>query len=176
VGTQQITYEPFVGSQLSPSLHVTGQESGPCYQFGGGADGRYYYRCGTVQPCFAPATATGTAGPFACPTAANPTTNGVLMWTPTSVNTTDFTPATTKTPWAVQLSDGAVCALVSAAWSGLGPFGCTGGTSTGGSSAAGGPADCRQPQSAVPYWTTECQAQLTQASPFTSTTVVKVWF
>jgi hypothetical protein len=91
------------------------------------------------------------------------------MWTATTVNTTSFLPATTKTPFAMQLSNGAVCAFVSAAWGGLGPYGCsTPGVTT--------PADCQQPKAATPYWTASCQDQLTDTSPFTSMTVEKVWF
>lgn len=166
-GTQQITYEPFVGSGVDSSLHVTARESGSCYQYGGGVDIRYYYRCGTIQPCFAGPQ--GTSAPLVCPAASNPTTNDVVMWTATTVNTTSFLPATTKTPFAMQLSNGAVCAFVSAAWGGLGPYGCsTPGVTT--------PADCQQPKAATPYWTASCQDQLTDTSPFTSMTVEKVWF
>jgi hypothetical protein len=166
-GTQQITYQPFTGSVLNPDLHVAAQESGTCFQYGGGADGRYLYRCGTIQPCVAGSR--GTNAPLACPVGANPLTNDVTLWTATSVDTTGFVPATTKTPWAMQLSNGVVCSLVNAAWSGLGPFGC-------GGSAGSTPADCHQPVAASIYWTAECQNQLTQSSPFTSTMVVRVWF
>jgi hypothetical protein len=182
--TEQLTYQPFEGSQLDPSLHVAAQGSGACFTYGGGADGRYLYRCGTIQPCFAGSD--GTSAPLACPLDANPTTNDVTLWTATSVDTTGFVPATTKTPWAMQLSDGEVCALVNAAWSGLGPFGCTSsaGTSSAGNSSTGtgatgaatGPADCRQPLSSTTLWTAECQDQLTQASPFGVQPVAKIWF
>ena len=169
VGTEQITYEPFVGSQVDPSLHVTSQQSGPCYEDGGGADGRYYYRCiATIvlQPCFAGPH--GTSAPLVCPDGLV-TTNDVILWTATSVNTAGFLPATTKTPWAMALSNGMVCELVNAAWGGLGPYGCsTPGVAT--------PADCRQPHVATPYWTASCQDQVTDASAFTSVTVEKVWF
>jgi hypothetical protein len=160
--TQQITYQAFVGSQVNPTLHVTGQQSGACYEYGGGAEPRDYYRCGTMQPCFAGPQ--GTNAPLVCPQ--SPVTSGeVITWTATSVDTT-MVPATSRTPWAMQLSDGDVCTLVNAAWSGLGPYGC-----------AGAPfADCRAPQAAVPLWTSDCQAQLTATSPFGSTTVEKVWF
>jgi hypothetical protein len=110
---------------------------------------------------------------------ANPTTNDVTLWTATSVDTTGFVPATTKTPWAMQLSDGEICSLVNAAWSGLGPFGCsssTGTGGTGGTGAATGPADCRQPLASPTQWTAECQDQLTQASPFGVQPVAKIWF
>lgn len=162
VGTQQITYQPFVGSQLDPSLHVTGQQSGECFEYGGGADGRDYYRCGTLQPCFEGPQ--GSGAPLACPSG-DVTTNDVVEFTATSVDTS-LVPATTKTPWAMQLSDGDVCTLINAAWSGLGPYGCNGPSVS----------DCRQPQSGTPWWTADCQAQLTSASPFTTTTVETVWF
>ena len=167
VGTAQITYEPFVGSEVDPSLRVTSRESGACYRYGGGADGRYCYRCGTLQPCIAGPQ--GTGAPLVCPVASNPTTNNVTLWTATTVDTTGFVPATTKTPFAAQLSNGAVCVFVSAAWSGLGPYDCVG-------SGAATPADCRQPQAATPYWTASCQDQITNTSAFASITVQKVWF
>jgi hypothetical protein len=69
----------------------------------------------------------------------------------------------------MQLSNGMICEFVSAAWGGLGPYGCsTPGVST--------PADCRTPQLSTPYWTADCQDQDTDASPFTAMTVQKVWF
>ncbi len=172
--TEQLTYQPFNGSQLDPSLHVAAQESGPCFTYGGGADGRYLYRCGTIQPCFAGSD--GTSAPLACPVGANPTTNDVVLWTATSVDATGFVPAPTKTPWAMQLSDGAVCALVNAAWSGLGPFRCNPSAGTGGAGATTGPADCRQPLASTTQWTAECQDQLTQGSPFGVQPVAKIWF
>lgn len=106
----------------------------------------------------------------------NPTTNDVILWTATSVDATGFVPAPTKTPWAMQLSDGAVCALVNAAWSGLGPFGCNPSAGTGGAGATTGPADCRQPLAPTTQWTAECQDQLTQGSPFGVQPVAKIWF
>jgi hypothetical protein len=170
VGTQQITYEPFLGGEVDPSLHVTSQQSGPCFEYGGGADGRIYYRCdGTpivTQPCFAGPQ--GTSAPLVCPQGLV-TSNDVILWTATSVNTTSFLPATTKTPWVMELSNGMVCEFVNAAWSGLGPYGCsTPGITT--------PADCHQPQAATPNWTAACQDQESDASPFASITVEKVWF
>jgi hypothetical protein len=183
MSTEQITYEPFNGALLEPTLHVAAQESGTCFQYGGGAQGRYLYRCGTLQPCIAGSQ--GTNAPLACPVGAHPETNDVIVWNVTSVDTTGFTPATAKTPFAMQLSNGVVCVLVNAAWSGLGPFSCDSSSGTpaasgtptpsGTPAASGAPADCRQPQSATPYWTTVCQDQLTQSSPFTPTTVVRVW-
>jgi hypothetical protein len=170
VVTQQITYQPFVGSKVDPSLHVTGQDSGGCSEYGGGADGRIYYRCiGTsdvLQPCFAGPQ--GTSAQLVCPYGLV-TSNDVLLWTATTVTTTGFVPATTKTPWSMQLSNGMICEFVSAAWGGLGPYGCnTPGITT--------PADCRTPQTSTPSWTADCQDQETDASPFTSLTVERVWF
>jgi hypothetical protein len=164
-GTQTVTYEPFVGGQVDPSLHVTGHSSGPCFEYGGGAQGRDYYRCGTTQPCFAGPQ--GTSAPLLCPAQQDPATGDVVEWTPTTVDSS-FTPTSSRAPWAMQLSSGAICWLVNAAWSGLGPFGCTGGGQT--------PADCRTPVSAQPYWSAACQDQLTQTSPFVRYTVVTVWF
>ena len=165
-GTATMTYEPFVGGQIDPALHVTSHGSGPCFEYGGGADGRDYYRCGTSQPCFAGPQ--GTSAPLVCPAQQDPASGDVLEWTATSVDTS-FTPATSKAPWAVQLSNGVVCSLVNAAWSGLGPFGCNVGDGQ-------TPADCRMPQSGQPYWSTACQDQESQASPFTSMTVMTIWF
>jgi hypothetical protein len=175
VGTERITYQPFSGATLKPDQHVSARESGTCFQYGGGAQGRLLYRCGTMQPCVA--SSQGTKAPLACPVGASPAANDVILWTATSVDTTGFTPATTKTPFAMQLSNGVVCELVNAAWSGLGPFGCGGSTGdSSGGIATSTPADCRQPVAAAPSWTAQCQDQLTQASPFTSTMVVEVWF
>jgi hypothetical protein len=161
-GTQEIAYQAFAGTQVDPSLDVTGEQSGACYEYGGGVEGRDYYRCGTMQPCFAGPG--GTNSPLVCPE--DPVTaGGVIVWSATSVDTT-MVPATTRTPWAMQLSNGEVCTLVNAAWSGLGPFGCTGNPL----------ADCHQPQVAAPLWTADCQAQESATSPFTSTTVERVWY
>jgi hypothetical protein len=172
--TEQITYQPFDGSGLDPSLHLAARQSGECFTYGGGADGRYLYRCGTMQPCFAGPD--GTSAPLVCPIGADPLSGTVILWQATSVDATGFVPATTRTPWAMQLSDGVICSLVDAAWSGLGPFGCSTTTGTGGTGAASGPADCRQPVPSATLWTAGCQDHLTEASPFTPTTVVKVWF
>jgi hypothetical protein len=180
--TEQIIYQPFEGSLLDPSLHVASRQSGQCFTYGGGADGRYLYRCGTIQPCFAGSD--GTSAPLACPVGADPITNTVILWTATSVDATGFVPAAARTPWAMQLSDGVVCALVNAAWSGLGPFGCGSSTGSAGSASgsAPGPADCRQPvastspTSQTSQWTAECQDQLTQASLFSVQPVAKIWF
>jgi hypothetical protein len=76
----------------------------------------------------------------------------------------------------MQLSDGVVCSLVNAAWSGLGPFGCDSRAGNGGAGGAPGPADCRQPLASSTQWTAECQDQMTQASPFGVQPVAKIWF
>lgn len=165
--TQQVTYQPFTGTAVDPTLHVTSQSSGPCSQYGGGADGRLYYRCGTMQPCFAGPQ--GTGSPLVCPARQDPTTDDVVLWMATSVATAGYIPATAKTPWAMQLSNGTVCSFVNAAWGGLGPYDCQ-------IEAARIPADCRQPQPSAGMWTAACQDDTTQASPFASVVVVKVWF
>jgi hypothetical protein len=77
---------------------------------------------------------------------------------------------TSNRPWAMQLSGGQVCLFVSAAWGGLGPYGCQP------DNASATPADCRQPQPAQPWWTTECQDENTDASPFRADTVTTLWF
>jgi hypothetical protein len=164
--TEQITYQPFVGSEVNPSLKVVGRDSGECFRYGGGADGRYYYRCPAIQPCFAGPM--GTSAPLVCPAGQDPTTGDVILWTATSVGRS-FGPSTSKTPWAMQLSNGVVCSFVAAAWGGLGPYGCeVQGSKT--------PADCRTPVQAAPYWTAKCQHEDTDASPFNNWTVARVWF
>lgn len=167
--TQQVIYEPFVGDRVDPALHVTSRGSGSCYRFGGGAAGRYYYRCGTDQPCFAGPQ--GTATPLVCPFLGNPTTDQVILWTATSVDTS-APPATVKTPFAMKLSNGTVCVFVSAAWGGLGPFDCQAAMAN----ASAVPADCHEPVEGSPYWTVECQNAKTDSSPFSSATVLMVWF
>jgi hypothetical protein len=164
--TEQITYQAFVGAEVNPSLRVVGRDSGMCFRYGGGAEGRYYYRCPAIQPCFAGPQ--GTSAPLVCPAGQDPTTGRVILWTVTSVGSS-FPPATVKTPWAMQLSNGVVCTFVAAAWGGLGPFQCeVVGSKT--------PADCRNPVQAVPYWTAKCQDESTDASPFDNWTVARVWF
>jgi len=167
--TQEITYQPFTTTgTIDANLHVTSSPTGTCIRYLGSP--RYDYRCfasppagGIYDPCFAGPF--GTARPLVCPS--DPTTANVVAFTATSV-TSDPSTATTR-PWAMQLSDGAVCLFVSAAWSGLGPYGCQ-------------PqpmpiwADCRQPQPSQPSWVTTCQTQLTATSPFVSNPVDKVWF
>jgi hypothetical protein len=73
----------------------------------------------------------------------------------------------------MQLANGRVCLFVSAAWGGLGPYGCHSSNPAG---AASTPSDCRPPVESQPEWTTTCQDDMTNASPFTQTRVVKVWF
>ena len=155
--------------RVDPALHVTSRGSGSCYRFGGGAAGRYYYRCGTDQPCFAGPQ--GTATPLVCPFLGNPTTDQVILWTATSVDTS-APPATVKTPFAMKLSNGTVCVFVSAAWGGLGPFDCQAAMAN----ASAVPADCHEPVEGSPYWTVECQNAKTDSSPFSSATVLMVWF
>ncbi len=167
--TQQITYQPFTTTgTIDSNLRVTSSASGTCIRYLGSP--RYDYRCfasppagGIYDPCFAGPF--GTARPLVCPS--DPTTPNVVAFTATSVSSDP--PSATAHPWAMQLSDGEVCLFVSAAWSGLGPYGC-------------GPqqttiwADCRQPQPSQPAWVTTCQTQETATSPFVSNPVDKVWF
>lgn len=169
-GTRQITYEPFTAAGIDPSLRVTSQVTGTCIRYGRGAPARSYFRCfgadnGVYDPCFAGPHAT--TAPLVCPT--SPTSNDVVAFTVTSV-TSDEPPSPSQIPWAIQLSGGQVCLLVSAAWSGLGPYGC--GPAVTGQSVA----DCHAPVSSQPSWTAACQEQETATSPFTSKVVVAVWF
>jgi hypothetical protein len=165
--TEQLTYRPFNGATLKADLHVTGHQSGTCSLDDDVAQGQSHYRCGTMEPCVAGSQ--GTNAPLACPVEADPTNHDVILWTVTSLEPI-VTPAhSTHIPFALQLPNGVVCVLVNAAWSGLGPYGCGGQTGS-------TPADCRQPKAGRSYWTTKCQNQLTQSSPFTSANVTKVWF
>jgi len=166
-GTEQLTYQPFSGSAIDPSLHVTQRLAGTCV---GPASGlRNGYRCfadggGIYDPCFAGPN--GTADPLVCPN--DPIGPDVVELTARSV-TTDPPPAVTN-PWEIELSSGQRCRLVAAAWGTGGPYSCD---ATG---VAQPVADCHVPVPAQPWWTTECQEQLTDASPFAATTVVKVWY
>jgi hypothetical protein len=167
-GTQEIQYQPFTANGIDPKLHVTQRLTGTCIRTQEGS--RNYYRCfanpssGIYDPCFAGPH--GTAEPLVCPT--NPETPDVVELTATSV--TSDPPTTVTRPWAMQLGSGRVCLFVSAAWGGLGPYSCV----TGG--IAQPVADCHEPASAQPWWTAACQKQLTDASPFTSSRVVKLWY
>lgn len=106
----------------------------------------------------------GTADPLVCPS--NPAVVDVVAFTATAV--TSDPPTAVTGPWAMRLSNGQVCQLVSAAWGGLGPFSCT-------KAGAAQPfADCREPV-VGPFWTTECQDEVTDASPFVAAQVVTVW-
>jgi len=170
VGTQQITYQPFTTTGIDPDLVVTSQVAGTCIRYSRGADMRYYFRCfgtthGVYDPCFAGPQ--GTRALLVCPT--SPTSDDVVGFTVTSV-TSDEPPTPSTIPWAMQLSSGQVCLLVSAAWSGLGPYGCQPGR------AQPIVSDCHTPESSQPSWIAACQEQETAASPFTSETVTRVWF
>jgi len=160
---------------MASDLSVTRRDSGRCDRYGGGAAGRDYYRCFGTQatdghvfvfdPCFAGSA--GTSAVLACPT--DPTARQVVSFRATSVDTS--TPGwTARRPWAMQLASGQVCTFVSAAWSGLGPYGCqpfSGSPTT---------ADCREPQAGEPWWTASCQARLSDTAPFAPQTVRRVWF
>jgi len=167
-GTQEITYQPFTATgAFVAGLHVTTRETGTCQS----GDAPRTYRCfgtgtpaGVYDPCFAGPN--GPTDPLVCPL--NPATGDVVEFTATSA--LPSAPVTATRPWAMQLSGGTVCMFVSAAWGNHGPYGCESGNS------AALPADCRSPQSSTPWWTTECQDQLTETSPFTPQRVTKIWF
>jgi hypothetical protein len=166
-GTQQITYQPFSGNAIDPSLHVTQRLTGTCVSPGSGL--RNGYRCfadgGAIyDPCFAGPN--GTADPLVCPN--DPIGRDVVELTARSV-TSDPPPAVTN-PWEIELSSGQLCRLVAAAWGTGGPYSCD---KTG---VAQPVADCHVPVPAQPWWTAECQEQLTDTSPFAASTVVKVWY
>lgn len=169
-GTRQITYEPFTATGIEPSLHVTSHVSGTCIRYGGGAAGRFYFRCfatsgGIYDPCFAGPTST--SAPLVCPT--SPTSVDVVAFTVTAI-TSDEPPSPSLTPWAMQLSGGQVCRLVSAAWGGLGPYACQPPLTP------QSVADCHVPTASPPSWTAACQAQEQDASPFASKQVMAVWY
>jgi hypothetical protein len=193
-----VAYAPFSGSGPAPGLKVALHQSGPCYVYGGGAEGRLLYRCFAQQqvdghsfiwdPCFAGPD--GTAAPLLCPDGP-PTSDRLVAFTVTGISGT-APPATTRTVWAIELADGQVCDLVAAAWGGLGPFQCqppAGSPTTGSSSAvgtasaepgasapSGALADCHEPVSGQPWWSASCQADESEASPFVAQRVVTVWF
>ncbi len=170
VGTRQVTYNPFTATGIEASLHVTSQVTGTCIRYGGGVAGRFSYRCfgtpgGIYDPCFAGPSST--TAPLVCPT--SPTSDDVVRFTVTSV-TADEPAPTSKIPWAMELSGGEVCLLVSAAWGGLGPYACQR------AAPAQSVADCHAPQSGQPSWTAACQVQQTDASPFASRDVTTLWY
>ena len=166
-GTEQITYQPFTAhGTVDPNLQIRARLTGTCVT----GESSRSYRCfgsgttgGIYDPCFA--SPSGAAEPLVCPT--NPAVDDVVEFTATSLPSA--APVTTTRPWAMQLADGQVCLFVSAAWSGLGPYGCRTGTT---------PiwADCRPPQPSQPWWTTQCQYQQTQDSAFIPNRASRIWF
>jgi hypothetical protein len=169
-GTDEITYEPFTSTGIEPTLHVTSHVTGTCISYSRGPAARSLFRCFSstseiLDPCFAGPQST--TAPLVCPTV--PTSNDVVEFTVTAV-TTDEPATPTAVPWAIQLSNGQVCLLLSAAWSGLGPYACNG------DQAPHSVPDCHTPQASPTQWTAACQAVETQASPFTSQDVTTVWF
>jgi hypothetical protein len=167
VGTAQVTYQPFSGNAVDPRLHVTQHLSGTCVSPASGL--RNGYRCfadgGTIlDPCFADSH--GTADPLVCPN--DPVGPDVVELTARS-NTAN-PPGGVTNPWEIQLSTGQLCRLVSAAWGTGGPYSCAK------PGVAQPVADCHVPVPAQPWWTAECQEQLTDASPFAASRVVKVWY
>jgi len=166
-GTHKITYQPFTATgAVAPQFQVESRLTGTCV-FG---ESSRSYRCfakpsgGVYDPCFAGPY--GTTGPLVCPS--TPTSLQVVEFTATSV--TSGRPVTTARPWAMQLSNGQICLFVSAAWGGLGPYGCKT------ANTAAVRADCREPQPSEPWWSANCQDQMTDASPFTPTEVTTIWF
>jgi hypothetical protein len=167
--TQEITYQPFTTTGgIDPNLRVTVRATGSCIRYG--VTGRSQYRCfanppagGIYDPCFVGPL--GATSPLVCPS--DPVTPDVVAFSATA--TTGEAPMTSAHPWAMQLSGGQVCLFVSAAWGGLGPYTCQ---------TQPNPiwADCRSPQPSQPWWTTDCQAQQTDSSPFAATQVTKIWF
>jgi hypothetical protein len=161
-----VVYRPYTASgELGPSLHITARATGTCVN----GESNRTYRCFAVSPaatiydpCFAVSAAQRI---IAC--AINPVTPDIVEFT-TTARLPGLPPDATR-PWAFQLSSGAVCVFVSAAWGGLG-YDCqrTDSSIT--------PAYCRPPTTSQPWWTAECQDERTSASPFTRQRVSKVWF
>ena len=169
-GTRTVTYEPFTTTGIDPRLMVTSHVTGTCIRYSRGEAERFYFRCfgtgsGIYDPCFAGPQST--IAPLVCPP--SPTSSDVVEFIVTSV-TSDEPPSPTMPPWAMQLSSGQICVLVNAAWSGLGPYVCQPAASQPSAS------DCHTPAAVQPFWTAACQAQETDASPFTTRNVVTVWF
>ena len=177
--TTVVTYQPFVANQVDPALDVTGSyQATSCYRYGGGAAGRYYFRCfiksRVYDPCFSNVGnafegVVGLSSALVCPR--NPTDNKVVelqIAHSTNINT-DSKPWTSARPWAFQLSNGTVCLFVNAAWGGLGPYDCQAATPT------TVLADCRVPQMTSPLWTTTCQDKKSSGNPFTSAVLEKAW-
>lgn len=165
-GTGVVIYNPFTAQGIvAPTLHVTKDVSGTCV--GSGVAGNSSYRCfaqsGIYDPCFAKPGAR--SGPLLC--VRNPVSLDVVQFSVASL------PAATggapgQRLWAMELSNGQVCVLVSAAWGGLGPFDC--------SAATPGPlADCHVPEQATRWWSAACQQQNSDASPFTTYRLRRVW-
>lgn len=167
-GTMVEIYQPFTAAgTIDPDIDITAHAMGICFN---GETSRTY-RCfgNTVgdrnifDPCFAGPQ--GTRAPLVCP--GDPRSRTAVAFTATSVSA--GAPSTATTPWAIELSNGTTCAFVNAAWGGLGPYDCQYWEPS------SSPADCHVPQEGRPTWTVQCQTDKTDASPFTSYTVVTVW-
>lgn len=177
-GTARVTYQPFHGSQLAAGLHVTAHQSGSCFRYG--APSRSYYRCFGVSnyifdPCFAGPQ--GTSSPLVCPE--DPISGTVALFQVTAPPPAGTTPSPTAVsrPWAMELSNGQLCLMVSAAWSGLGPYSCQ--PPAGGQGAVppgAAVADCHSPVPSKTWWSAECQAKLSASSSFSPLTVKTVWY
>jgi len=168
-GTQEVRFDPYsTQGTLLPSEQVTQKVSGACVA--PGVAGTTSYRCfaqprSTVyDPCFAPPHAA--SGPLEC--VADPSAPEAVEFDAGALPAAPFGAPATR-PWAMELSNGQVCILVSAAWGELGPFACPTPAAT--SSVA----DCHVPRRAVPWWSTACQAQESASSAFSAVRVVKIW-
>ncbi len=167
-GTRQITYEPFTAQgTIDPSLRVTAMLNATCVPRG--LAGTSSYRCVTPSsvrdPCYARPGAT--RGPLVCPS--NLATREVVELTVSSL-AARAAAAPNAWPWAVQLANGQVCRLAAIArnGNGLGPYGCQG--------ASPSPADCLFPVQGTPWWTSDCQDQPTDSSPYSNYRIDTAWF
>ncbi len=168
-GTQEVRFNPYsTQGTLPPAEQVTLKLSGTCVA--PGVAGTTSYRC-FAQPqstiydtCFAPPNAT--SGALEC--VADPSAPEAVEFDAGALPAALFGAPATR-PWAMQLSNGQVCILVSAAGGGLGPFACP---TPGATSSV---ADCHGPQPAVPWWSAACQAQESASSAFSAVRVVKIW-
>lgn len=171
-GTSQIVYQPFTASGLDPSLHVTATTSGDCESYQAAVGSQTYFRCFAtgetiLDPCLAGPRGAKAGAVLACP--GDPTSPDITTVTFTSVSPEGSNLQVIE-PWAMELASGQTCRFVSAAWGRSGPYSCAA------PKGKSGVADCRVPQPAAPWWTTSCQTELSDSSPFTPTTTTKVWF
>lgn len=165
-GTREVTFEPLSEQgTINPALEVTTTVSGNC--FSSGVAGNSSYRClsghDVYDPCFSAPKAT--SGPLLC--TSDPAANDVIRFDTGALPGPSAGAPETRV-WAMELSNGQVCVVVNAAWSGLGPFGCQ-------PSPPGPLSDCHTPAPSDPWWTAACQDQTSDSSPFTAFQVNEVW-